>query len=100
MKRLADIIKSFQKTLLPAGLNIEVDLGPIRRRDDLLGEIDSETVIGAARLGRERLTDLNRQGYGQDAVLVTVIVKDIGKGGRDDAGDALVEQCPWCVLAR
>ena len=70
----------------------------IRRRHRLRLKVDREHMVRPAGLRRKLRTYVHRQADGQDAVLVAVIMEDIGKARRDDAGDALVQQRPRCML--
>ena len=69
-------------------------------RDRLGFEVDRHHRVGAF-LGvlHQLVADFLGQGDRQDAVLETVVVKDVGEARGDDATDAEIEQGPRRVLA-
>lgn len=95
-----DIIQAIDQAMLPERLDLERrQLFPVRRPDDLVGQIDFDLAAGR-RLGRDGgqcgpVGDAQRQ----HAVLERVVEEDVAEAGRDDALDAEIEQRPGSVLA-
>jgi hypothetical protein len=60
-----------------------MDLAAIGPSDLLIGKIDVENRVGAARGVVDQLVDLFlRQGDGQNAVLETVVIENVGEARR------------------
>ena len=97
----ADIIEPLQQALLAERINLEVNDPAIRTPDLLFFKIDGDGGIGPARGIIEQLVDLLLgQADGQNAVLETIIVENIGKTRSNYAAYAKILYCPWGMFAR
>ena len=95
-----DIVEPFHQAALAERIDVELYHSAVRAPDFLIGEVDADGGVGAARGIVDQLVDLFlRQGDGQNAVLETVVVENVGEARRDDAADAEIEQRPGRVLA-
>ena len=98
--RQADIIEAVEQAVLFEGVDFEGDLSAIRAFDRLRLKINREGRVRAALGIFHQLVDLLLgQGDGQDAVLETVVIENVGKAGRDDAADTEIKDRPRRVLA-
>src|SRR5215469_9257450 len=95
-----DIVQPVQQAVLAKRVDLEMDFFAIRARDRLGLQVDGHDRVRAL-LGifHQLFDDLLRQRDRQDAVLEAVVVKDVGKGGRDDTADPEIVQRPGSVLA-
>ena len=86
--------------MLTKCIQLEMHLLAVRPRDCLSFEIDRHDCVGAfPGVFHQFVDDFLGQGDRQDAVLETIIVKNVGKAWRNDAADAEIEQRPRGVLA-
>src|SRR5208282_3714282 len=97
----ADVVETVEQTVLAVCVDLELHDAAVGSADFLLREIDRECGVGAA-LGivEQLLQDLRRDLHRQNAVLETVVVKNIAERGRDHARDAEILERPGRVLAR
>lgn len=99
-QRPADVVQALEQGLLSEVVDVEVEGAPGRCGDGLGGEV---YVQGIALAGFNFVEEFAHGGAverdGQDAVVETVVVKDIGEAGRDEAAEAVVANGPGCVLA-
>src|SRR5580704_17691658 len=99
-QRQTDIVPALQQTLLAEGIDLEFDAAAVRAAHLLLFEIDADDRVGTA-LGviHESVHVGLRQRDGQDAVLETIVIENIGKRRRDNTANAEIEKRPRRVLS-
>src|SRR4029079_2041125 len=81
-----DIVEPFHQAALAERIDVEPYHSAVRPSDLLVGEVDADGGVGAARGIVDQLVDLFlRQGDRQNAVLETVVVENVGEASRDCA---------------
>src|SRR6185312_15322829 len=96
-----DVVETFEQTALAEGIDLKSDNAAVGTTDLLLFKIDGDGGVGAAiGIVHQFFQVFGRNLDRQDAVLKAVVVKDVGKGGRDHTANAEIEQRPGGVLAR
>ena len=96
----ADIVKPVYEAMLAKRAELELHLFPVWAGDRLGFEVDRHHRVGAF-LGvfHQFVDDLLGQRDRQNAVLETVVIKNVGEARRDDAANAKIEQGPGRMLA-
>src|SRR3569623_551820 len=96
-----DVVEAVEQFIFAELIDVELECITARCDDALGRKIDRELVTRRSKRFREQLIQRRRlQHDGQDAVIETVVEKDIGVAGRDDDAETIIEQRPRRVLAR
>jgi len=100
LEGLGDVVQTFEENFFAGRGDFEIVGVAVAVLDGLGGEIDGE---GIAHFGFGLLEELIDFGFGEDggedAVLETVVIENVGVAGSDDDAEAVVFDAPGSVFA-
>src|ERR1700693_6236077 len=98
-QRQPDIVEPFQKVFPAERIDAERISQALLVGNDLLFEVNGDAVALARLRALEKFVDLSvRQDDRQEPVLEAVVVEDIRVAWCQDCAEAVIKNCPWCVL--
>ena len=95
-----DLIHASHEVGFASGIDFKCMGLAVRGGNRLCLKIYREDMVRPACLFGQLVDNFQRQDDREDAILVAIIIEDIGIRRGDDACDALIIERPWSVFAR
>src|SRR6266566_7549773 len=96
----ADVVEAFEQNFLARRSDFELEHQTVSVRDGLVGQIDGQRIAFFFFGASEKLVDFSfGERGGQDAVLETIVVENVGVAGCNNNAEAVVLHAPRRVFA-